>query len=78
MHKPQAPIVNTWYTNLTGQLFKIKLVVHGRQGVTTVVIQYLDGTKNVITREEWECLRLIQHAARQAKQGKASEVGEVR
>lgn len=78
MQKPFSPIVNTWYTDLTGQLFKIKLVVYSRRGVIKIVTQYLDGTKSVITRDEWECLRLIQHAARQARQGKVTEVSEGR
>ncbi len=61
MHKLQKPIPNSWYTNLTGQLFKVKLLAFNRNGLTSIAIEYLEGTHQIISRQEWACLKLIKH-----------------
>ncbi|MDH5377729.1 MAG: hypothetical protein OEX00_05365 [Gammaproteobacteria bacterium] len=62
MQNLQKPIVNAWYTNLTGQLFRVKALSYEREGLSRIVIVYLDGKQQIINRQEWECLKLIKRA----------------
>jgi len=62
MQNVQKPIVNAWYTNLTGQLFRVKALSYDREGLSKVVMVYLDGKQQIINRQEWECLKLIKRA----------------
>ena len=59
----QEPIVNHWYTNLTGQLFKVKAFSMDGQGLSGVVIQFPDGKVQVINRHEWYCLKAARPGA---------------
>jgi hypothetical protein len=67
MHTQQEPVVNAWYTNLTGQLFKVRAVAYNQSGLSSVVVSYLDGTRQIISRQEWLCLKLMKHAVSQAR-----------
>lgn len=73
MHSQQDPIINNWYTNLTGQLFKVRMASYSSEGIGSLVIEYIDGTKQVISREEWNCLKLMKHNARKFKEAKEAE-----
>ncbi len=73
MHIQQDPIINNWYTNLTGQLFKVRLVSYSTAGVGSLVVEYIDGTKQIISREEWNCLKLMKHRANKQKESKKTE-----
>lgn len=74
MHSQQDPIINNWYTNLTGQLFKVRLASYTTNGVSSLVIEYIDGTRQIISREEWDCLKLMRHNSRryQSSENKVS------
>ncbi len=61
MHKIQEPVPNAWYTNLTGQLFKVRMLSYGQDGLTSIVIEYLEGAQQIINRQEWVCLKLMKH-----------------
>ena len=61
MYTQQDPIINNWYTNLTGQLFKVRLVSYDVNGVSKLMVEYIDGSKHVINRQEWDCLKLMRH-----------------
>ena len=61
MHIQQDPIINNWYTNLTGQLFKVRMTSHNADGLGSLVIEYIDGTRQVISKHEWDCLKLMKH-----------------
>ncbi|MDH5729678.1 MAG: hypothetical protein OEZ58_11860 [Gammaproteobacteria bacterium] len=61
MHTEQEPVVNAWYTNLSGDLFKVKAALYGNNGLSSIVIIYLDGRREIITRQDWYCLRLMKH-----------------
>ena len=61
MHTQQDPIINNWYTNLTGQLFKVRLASYDANGVNNMVIEYIDGSKHIINRDEWDHLKLMRH-----------------
>jgi hypothetical protein len=62
MFTPQEPVVNAWYTNLAGQLFKVRAISYGHDGFTSVMVNYLDGKRQLISRQEWLCMKLMQHA----------------
>ena len=75
MHSQQDPIINNWYTNLTGQLFKVRMASYSSEGIGSLVIEYIDGTKQVISRDEWDCLKLMKHNARRYKtENEAEEI----
>ncbi|MDH3326251.1 MAG: hypothetical protein OEM38_05985 [Gammaproteobacteria bacterium] len=61
MHSQQDPVINNWYTNLTGKLFKVRMVSYIDAGVVNLVIEHIDGSKQIISRLEWDCLRLMRH-----------------
>ena len=61
MHSHQDPVINNWYTNLTGKLFKVRMASYGESGVGSLVIEYIDGSKHIISRDEWDCLKLMKH-----------------
>ncbi len=64
MHAQQPPVVTAWYTNLTGQLFKVKMVSYDSEGeLDRIVTEYLDGERQIISRHDWLCLKLMKHAA---------------
>jgi hypothetical protein len=58
MFHKREPIVGTWFVNLTGKLFKVKLLVYSKQSVHKVLVAYLDGTTRLINADEWYCLKL--------------------
>ena len=76
MHSQQDPIINNWYTNLTGQLFKVRLASYDVNGVGSLMIEYIDGTRQIISREEWDCLKLMKHSARRYKAARTEEAEE--
>lgn len=61
MHYQQDPIVNNWYANLTGQLFKVRMVAYSQVEMEGLIIEYIDGSQQSITRQEWNCLKLMKH-----------------
>lgn len=67
MHNHQNPIINNWYTNLTGQLFKVRMVAFSSEGMGSLVIEYIDGSKQIISRQEWDCLKLMKHNSERQK-----------
>lgn len=62
MEQNQKPTVNTWYTNLTGQLFKVRFVMYVESQVSHIMIEYVNGTTQTINHHEWECLKLVRHS----------------
>jgi len=73
MHSQQDPIINNWYTNLTGQLFKVRMASYSSEGVGSLVIEYIDGSKQIISREEWDCLKLMKHNSRKYHEAQKAE-----
>ena len=62
MDHNQEPTVNTWYTNLTGQLFKVRFVMHIESRISHIMIEYVNGATQTINHHEWECLKLTKHS----------------
>jgi len=78
MHTQQDPVINNWYTNLTGKLFKVRMVSYGDTGAGSLVIEYIDGSKQIISRREWDCLKLMEHNNRRVRRKQtSSEQAEV-
>ena len=73
MHSSQDPIINNWYTNLTGKLFKVRMASYDENGIGSLVIEYIDGSRQIISRQEWECLKLMRHNSSRTRQKRASE-----
>ncbi len=66
MYHHQDPVVNNWYVNLTGQLFKVRVVAYAQNGLDKLIIEYINGSKQTVSRQEWDCLKLMkQNSARQ-------------
>lgn len=61
MHHQQNPVVNNWYANLTGQLFKVRIVAYSNEGMEGLIIEYIDGSQQNVSRQEWDCLKLMKH-----------------
>ena len=83
MHSQQNPVINNWYTNLTGKLFKVRMASYShtdvvsthvnRMAVERLVIEYIDGSRQVISKQEWDCLKLMEHNSKQKQQANRSE-----
>jgi len=71
MHRQQQyPVINNWYTNLTGKLFKVRMASYNGADVGSLVIEYIDGSKQIISKQEWDCLKLMSHSEQQKSQEK--------
>ncbi len=63
----QQPVVGAWYVNRNGKLMKVKLMVWHREEAVSVMIEYLDGNRQVLDVNTWYSLELsrnLQQAAR--------------
>lgn len=58
MNTTQEPVAGNWYANKTGKLFKVKLISLVRSFPENIMLEYLDGTRNIITNKDWQCLQL--------------------
>ena len=54
----QNPTVGTWFVTPTGQLITIKLVMYDGAKLHRVLVQYLDGKRKLMNRENWFCMKL--------------------
>ena len=59
MYDLQEPKPNYWYINRIGKLIKVRMVLHGVEGIETVLIQYAEGTMHCISIDDWNCLDLV-------------------
>ena len=67
MFTKQQPVVGAWYVNRTGKLMKVKLMAWTQQQPVSVLIEYLDGNRQVVEMDAWYSLELsrnLQQAAR--------------
>lgn len=68
MHSEQYLIINNWYVNLTGKLFKVKMASYTGTSIGSLVIEYIDGSKHIISKQEWDCLKLQNQGNKQKSQ----------
>jgi hypothetical protein len=55
----QEPRPGYWYINRAGKLMKVKMVMHGMNGIESVLIQYVEGITHAINIDAWQCLDLV-------------------
>ena len=53
MFNSYTPAVGEWYVKSTGKLIKVKMLSHVEEKVERVVIEYLDGTTQMLNFNEW-------------------------
>lgn len=53
MFTSYTPAVGEWYVKSTGKLIKVKMLSHVEEKVERVVIEYLDGTSQMLNFNEW-------------------------
>lgn len=70
----QQPIVGSWYVNLTGQLLKVWAVGYTGTQISTVVVEYLNGTRMVIGIDKWNLLDLEVNFQKMASRSKIEEL----
>jgi hypothetical protein len=61
MSMMQRPIVGTWYVNPTGMMFRVRLLGYSLTGPTDVVIEYVEGTTQVVSIQDWQSLDISVH-----------------
>ena len=64
MQVRNEPTIGAWYVNATGKLMKVKMMIYRQGKPTGVMIEYLDGVRNVVGMGEWTCLELNHHLNR--------------
>jgi len=55
------PEIGSWYMNVTGQLIKVWAVAYSGKHLTSIVIEYLNGDRRIISSEDWKRLDLEAH-----------------
>lgn len=58
MSTSYTPVVGEWYVKSTGKLIKVKMLSHVEDKVERVVIEFLDGTIEMLAFNEWLTLDL--------------------
>lgn len=72
----QKPLISTWYVNLTGQLIKVLALSYSDGKLSRVVIEYINGKRQIIGIDTWYLLDLEMHlykAASRTKQNKTDK-----
>ncbi len=64
------PLINHWYVNLTGQLIKVVAVGYHEGELSKVVIEYINGKRQIIGIDTWNLLDLEMHLYRAAKRAR--------
>ncbi len=54
----EKPEIGNWYSNLTGQLFKIILISYTENDMIHMTIEYINGEKQIISKTDWDFLEL--------------------
>ena len=57
----QRPLVGNWYVNLTGQLIKVIAVGFADGRISKVVIEYINGKRQIVAIDTWNLLDLEMH-----------------
>ncbi len=55
------PTANTWYVNPTGKLIKVRMLSYTQGKLMAVLIEYLEGTSQCVSVEDWNKLDLNKH-----------------
>lgn len=58
MYSTREPVVGDWYVDHSGMLVKVRLAVYRHEYLSTLLLEYLDGQRQIISIDEWYCLEL--------------------
>ena len=73
MNTTHEPVAGNWYANKTGKLFKVKLVGLKNRVVENIMLEFLDGSRTIITNKDWQDLQLNFPSANKKDTKAASE-----
>lgn len=58
MNTTHEPVAGNWYAEKTGKLFIVKLVSLKKGVVENVMLEHLDGSRTIITKNDWQDIRM--------------------
>ena len=58
MNTTHEPVAGNWYAHKSGKLFKVKLVSLKNNVVDSIMLEHIDGSRTVITKNDWQELRM--------------------
>ena len=69
MFRSHYPVPDSWYVNETGKVIKVRLLLYREGKLNAVIIENLEGRRNIIKLEGWYELHLSRYccAARKFK-----------
>ncbi len=54
----QEPVPGAWYVNRTGKLMKVRLLLYAGRRRQALLIEYLEGQRQIIGIDDWYRLQL--------------------
>lgn len=54
----EQPVASSWYVSKIGKLMKVRMVLMDAGEPTSVLVEYLDGTRHVVNMGLWDQLDL--------------------
>ncbi|MFP3873866.1 MAG: hypothetical protein ACLFQT_03540 [Thiohalophilus sp.] len=54
----EDPVVGNWYTNRNGELLRLRLAVYRHEYLSALLLEYLDGHREIISLGDWYALEL--------------------
>jgi len=63
MFSSQEPVPGAWYINRTGKLMKVRLMLYRGRRRCALLIEYLEGQRQIIGIDDWYRLQLHRRAA---------------
>ena len=57
-----SPVPNTWYVNKSGKLIKVKMMAFKGHEISRIMIEFLEGTTQLVDFSDWARLDLERHA----------------
>lgn len=69
MFRSHNPVPDSWYVNETGKVVKVRLLLYREGKLNAVIIENLEGRRNIVKLEGWYELHLNRYcnAARNFK-----------
>lgn len=58
MSPTEDPVVGSWYTNRSDELLRVRLAVYRHENLTALLLEYLDGRREIIGIDSWYPMEL--------------------
>ncbi len=58
MSLTEDPVVGNWYTTREGELLRVRLAVYRHEYLSALLLEYLDGHRQIIAIGDWYCMEL--------------------